>query len=560
MLVLIRHALQKLTPFIVEICQIAGTPGLSLAVLHENKEIYQFHFGYRDVAAKLPTDENTTYPIASLTKAFTSSIAGILVDEERLEWTTRLRDIIPEYKRSDTAANITITDLLNHRTGLPSYDALWLLSNNYLPLKRTEAIPILNYVPAVRPLRTDFIYNNMAYEVIGQTIEKVTDSKYAAVLKSRILEPLGLNRTVYTDAPADMENSAKAYAPLENGEPVEIPPAVQGEDAIIGPAGGIRSSVKDMLSIYKAFMEAANFEIENKGQPDPKNPFKQMHQLWRGMVGMPFSSLREYSYASGWVRAQLPAILGLDSPSPGPGGNGRVGYGLPSRLALLHQGVIPGSTAFAGLFPESSSAVIVLANSFGLADTVRIVGELLIETMFDNNITVEDYVGFARKTASSSSCYLSKIKKRLMAERTVLKPANPLEFYTGRYENSIGNFHIDIIQQDEKLRVSFMGRANDTFDLHTHQQDSFFWILSHNENARLARFPSFPKSYYILKFGCKEQGFRKRWSGERVGCLVWKHETTEPGGGEVFHRKSQKYRQIWGYAVQQFLSKHFGYL
>jgi CubicO group peptidase (beta-lactamase class C family) len=551
--------LEQLNPVIAEICQIAGTPGLSLGVLHHGEVIHQFDFGYRDVAAGLPTNENTTFPIASLTKAFTSAITGMVVEEKKLAWTTRLRDIIPEYHRDDAAADITITDLLNHRTGLPSYDALWLLSNNYLPLPRTEAVQILNYVPAVKPLRTDFIYSNMAYELIGQAIENVTNSGYAKLLKSRILEPLGLNRTFYTDAPADIDNFAKAYAPLDNGEPVEIPPAVWGKNAIIGPAGGIRSSVKDMLAVYKAFMEAANFEIENQGKPDPKNPFKQMHQLWRGMVGMPFSSLREYSYASGWVRAQLPAILGLESPSPGPGGHGRVGYGLPSRLALLHQGVIPGSTAFAGLFPESSSAVIVLTNSMALADTVRIVGELLIETLFGNNITVQDYVSFARRTADSGACYLAKIKKRLLSERTVLEPAHPLRFYTGRYENSIGNFYIDIIQQDEKLQVSFMGRANDTFDLHTYRQDSFFWMLTHNDNARLARFPSFPKSYYILKFGCKEQGFRKRWSGEKVGCLIWKHEATEPGDGEIFHRKSQNYRQIWGYAVQKCLSKHFGY-
>lgn len=107
--------------------------------------------------AQLRSDNDTIHLIASLTKAFTAAMVGMVVGVGKLNWTTQRHEVIPEFRREDAAANITVTDLLCHRTGLLSYDCLWLLSDNNMGLDRADAIPMLSYVPVAAPLRSEFI-------------------------------------------------------------------------------------------------------------------------------------------------------------------------------------------------------------------------------------------------------------------------------------------------------------------------------------------------------------------------------------------------------------------
>ncbi|KAI5820073.1 putative D-aminoacylase [Pyronema omphalodes] len=528
--------LEALGPLIVQICKIAGTPGMSLGVLHDG-EIHQAHFGFRDIASGLPPDETTTYVIGSLTKAVTAAMFGILVEDGKLDWTTQLHDILPEYTRNDKdpAINITIEDILSHRTGLPGYDSLWLGSNNNPILKRSDAVPILSYLPVAKPLRTEFIYNNMAYEVAGQVIEKVSGLKYTDFLREHIVEPLAMLDTVYTDAPVDANTASKAYSTLRDGSAHEIPLPLVGEDILMGAAGGIRSSITDLLIFYENMMHAANIEFDG-GDELPGNPFKQLRRLWKGMISIPCESIRECSYAMGWVRTELPTVMGCTGPDGMPGiCPPMIGKGLPSRLALIHQGSVAGSVAFVALFPETTTAIVVMANSVGLTDSVKLVGQLLIETTFENGIEGEEFLEYARKTAESGATYLEEVQRELKEGKNIDKPPNPLKAYVGRYYNAIGNYWIEVVVKDDALKVSFMGsEEEESFDLEPYQGDAFFWITSHDQEAKKARSTTFGKDYYILKFGCKKRSLMI--GTVDMGCVAWKHDSTVDGEGEIFRK------------------------
>jgi CubicO group peptidase (beta-lactamase class C family) len=512
---------------------------MSLGVLHQGKIIHQANFGYRDVAAQIQPDENTSYVLGSLTKAFTAAMVGMLVEENQLSWGTNLHDIFPEFQRhkNDPSSGIMISDLLSHRTGLPGCDGLWVLSNNRVALERSQAVPILSYIPTVRPLRTEFVYNNFAYEVVGQVIEKLTGMKYATFLHDRLLEPLGMTRTFYSDVSHDdgNDNIAKPYASLEDGSLFEIPPPLQGENVLMGAAGGIRSSVKDLLGLYKAFIEAANSNF-GCGHSSTANPLKQLTGLWNGMIGMPFPSLRENTYALGWVRAQLPNVGAMEGPYMGPVKNPVIGEGSTSRLALYHQGNIAGFITFAALFPETTSAIVVLSNSVGLCEGTKLVGQLLIEALFNPNVNPKDYIKLANSSAIHGASIMSDIIKQIERLRTVTELTHSLHTYTGRYHNAIHNFFIDILEEDDKLRVSFMGLGSEVFDLYPYQADSFFWKMSHNECAKRGRVTEFPMDYYILKFGCPST--KDDEEQNHMCCLWWKHDSNLAGHGEVFRKSN----------------------
>ncbi|KAI0112037.1 putative D-aminoacylase [Nemania sp. FL0031] len=545
-------SLQALGPVISQICETAGTPGLSLGVLHHGEVIHQANFGFRDVDARLPPDDHTAYVVGSLTKAITAAMVAILVDEGKLTWTTQLHDIIPTFQRAeyDSTSNITITDLLSHRTGLPSYDSFYLLSDNKIPIPRTDAVPILSYVPIAADLRTEFIYNNLAYEVLGQVIEKVSGTDFSSFLTSRILKPLQMTQTFYTVSPSDYKNVAKGYNALQNASVFPVPPPIYGDDVMMGSAGGIRSSVHDLLILYSAFIDAANSQIENRPSVIPRNPLRQLSHLFRGMVSLPLSTLREASYASGWLRVQLPAPMGFGS---GPGIDPMLGEGLPSRLGLFHEGNIAGYTTFVAVFPETSSAVVVLSNSLGLTDTTGLVGQMLIEELFGNTVNATGYTEYAKLTARQGAVIMDNIKIQLMQRRTTFKPSNPLQEYIGTYYNSINNFFIEIRERAGHLEVHFMGLEG--FALEPYQHNSFFWHMSHNEVVQRARYTAYPMEYYIIEFGHISDEGDATYNAESntINALRWKHESAVKGKGEIF-RKRGRTHELFGQGNGQEIS------
>lgn len=528
-------------PLIADICRIAGTPGLSFGVLHNGELIHQASVGLRNVDAQLPADDDTVYMIASLTKAFTAAMVGILVDDGKLDWTTQLQEVVPEFKRQDAAANITVADLLSHRTGLSPHDSLWLLSNNEILWDRAVAILTLQYVPAAAPLRTEFVYNNMGYEALGHVIEKASGSDYASFLRDRVLKPLGMNRTFYTNPSVHNPNLAVPYIALANATPFQIPQPVYGENVLMGAAGGIRTTVGDLLRLYNGLIDAAHNEIDRPAAAIRPNPLKGLKHIWRGMISLPVSTVREYSYAAGWFRAQLPATPPKVFDD-GPGANPMLGEGLPSRLGLFHGGNIPGFTSWAAIFPETSSAVVVLSNSLPLADTVRLVGQILVEELFGNTINATAYREYAKSASRRSASTMSAVKAELLQHKTVDTPIHPLEAYVGKYYNSIGSYFIEIRKTAAGgLRLLFMGSDSDGFDLEPYQHSSFFWWMPHDELARRARYTDRSKEYYIIEFdNSNDEEPPCTASMPRINSLWWKHESALQGKGERFSRRDHE--------------------
>ena len=79
-------------------------PGAAIAVVKNNRVLHMGGYGYRDVEQKLPVTENTRFPIASMTKAFTAMGAALLVDDGVLDWDQPIRDLLPEFRLADEYA------------------------------------------------------------------------------------------------------------------------------------------------------------------------------------------------------------------------------------------------------------------------------------------------------------------------------------------------------------------------------------------------------------------------------------------------------------------------
>src|ERR1700687_1243087 len=102
-------------------------PGVAIAVVKDGKVLAVRGYGVREVGKRETIEENTIFDAASLTKSFTAAAIASLVDEKKMSWDDPVRRYIPTIEFPDPylTANITMRDLLCHRTGLRATNSAW---------------------------------------------------------------------------------------------------------------------------------------------------------------------------------------------------------------------------------------------------------------------------------------------------------------------------------------------------------------------------------------------------------------------------------------------------
>ncbi|KAJ4373266.1 hypothetical protein N0V83_003560 [Neocucurbitaria cava] len=188
-------------------------PGLSIAVV-QGDEMFAKSFGQANLEGDKCT-EDTLFDLASTSKATTAAAVACLVDDEAypdVQWTTPVSKLLSEdFVLSDPeyTKNVTIEDILSHRTGLPGHD------NSYLSVRTKHADNArsitrnLRNLPLNKPLRTTYQYSNIMYTVATHLVETISGISYADFLRSKIWDPLGMQHT-YHDHP-NIPSAAKEH-------------------------------------------------------------------------------------------------------------------------------------------------------------------------------------------------------------------------------------------------------------------------------------------------------------------------------------------------------------
>ena len=164
-----------LTDTINQLMSIRGTVSVAVGVIHHSEIIPTEMFGYRNVKAKLPIDDETVFAGASLTKSVVSAGIGILIEEGKIQWDTRVKDVLTQFKTLDSTLGIltTIKDILSPRTGM-STSNYWLGSDNNVLIDMKDSVKFLNNQQLVKLIRGQFQYNNLGYEPARHIIEELT--------------------------------------------------------------------------------------------------------------------------------------------------------------------------------------------------------------------------------------------------------------------------------------------------------------------------------------------------------------------------------------------------
>src|SRR6266480_4230178 len=107
-----------------------GVPGVAVAIVRGDEVLYLKGSGFRDLNTRDPVTPDTIFPLASCTKAFTTTAMAMLVDEGKMAWDDPVRKHVDFFHLSDPTAdaNVTLRDLVTHRIGLRSHELLWYRS------------------------------------------------------------------------------------------------------------------------------------------------------------------------------------------------------------------------------------------------------------------------------------------------------------------------------------------------------------------------------------------------------------------------------------------------
>lgn len=128
---------------------------------------------------------------------------------------------------------------------------LSLGAENELLLDQKDTISVFATLEAVNLFRDSFQYNNWDYALAGEIIEYLAGESYAEFVTRKILQPLGMSRTLVNGKTGDMTNMAEAYQTLDDGSPWQIPRPHEDGKTMMAAASGIRSNVNDLLKFYK---------------------------------------------------------------------------------------------------------------------------------------------------------------------------------------------------------------------------------------------------------------------------------------------------------------------
>jgi CubicO group peptidase (beta-lactamase class C family) len=232
--------------------------GLSISVVKNKEIIYSKGFGYRDLENELPVNENTVFPIASCSKAFTASLLGILDYQGKISLKDKPSVHIPklQFYSSEMDNLITIEDLLSHKSGLGDLNGtLVLFPEKNIP----KVVEKLKYLKPEGKVKDSWLYSNMGYTLAGGIVEQVTGMSWEENIEKNIFNPLNMVNS-YTDLTSmkKANNYSLGYG-LSKGK---IKKVLYEEYHNYKSAGGVRSSAKDMANWMIAWLNNGKFNEE----------------------------------------------------------------------------------------------------------------------------------------------------------------------------------------------------------------------------------------------------------------------------------------------------------
>lgn len=422
-------------------------PGAAVAVVKDDKIIYAKGFGVKEIGKSGKIDEHTLFGIASNSKAFTATALAMLVDEGKLDWDDKVTKHLPDFKLADeyVTREITIRDLLSHRSGLPAYggDIIWW-GGDY---GRSDIVQRIRFLKPAYSFRSTYAYQNIPFIIAGQIIEKVSGKTWDEFVKTRILQPLRMNETTTSlrDFSPNVNKTTPHFRDIESKKTF---PVVWRNMDNGAAAAGINSNVLDMANWLR--LQLNEGEFEGKRLVSQKNIREiQSPQTIMRFTNPPEPKLKSNfrAYGLGWSLREY------------------AGYKM-----VWHSGWTDGQLSMTAMIPEKRVGVVVLTN----VHQQNVYAPLAYRALdIALGLSETDWNAYFLRFIKAAETEFIADERKLEADRIKnTNPSLPLKNYAGTYENELYG-KISFAEENGRLVVRLSHSPTYIGDLQHWENDKF---------------------------------------------------------------------------------------
>lgn len=238
----LQPAFARLDEFVTQHMRETGAPGMTLALANRDGLLRASTYGLADIKTGARVQPETLFQIGSISKSFVAVVLLQLRDEGKLDLNKPVTQYLPWLKINSKFEPITTHHVLSHTAGLPGVP---LLLDALLAELPTGAKP-----------GTHFLYSNTGYNILGFLVEAVDGRPFAASMRARVLEPLGMRASAPVISNETRARTAVGYQPFDEDRPFPFlgrlaeAPWIEMDMA----AGSITATPADMASYIRALL------------------------------------------------------------------------------------------------------------------------------------------------------------------------------------------------------------------------------------------------------------------------------------------------------------------
>ncbi|MBW8309525.1 MAG: serine hydrolase [Candidatus Paracaedibacteraceae bacterium] len=423
--------------------------GVAVAIVEDGKITYMNAFGWRSSLTQKPLTEETVFPIASLSKAFSALLMLKMEEDGKLSINDPVIKYLPDFKlASDEATKgMTIAKLFQHRSGLRGFAYDTLVETGW---SEQEIFAVLNQVYPTHPFDEQFDYQNIFPGLFGWIAEKITGDSLNTLFKREIFEPLGMNsaslgefgvtqsdgwfkrlgarlKSMVGNQSDQHYTNDKGYAEvIKNGNPAiyRFP-----------TSRGINANIKDMAK-WLQFWLNEGVTPHGKRLVSPERLSKMLQKLShvgapQGGRLFPKERVTDIYYGMGWYIHNYATL----------------------ERVISHMGGMTGTRSIITYVPGKKIGMVLLSNLGGMR--VNLMPEAIRSKFLDLVAGIDDNREWSAELKADLYGSLEKIKEARTTYR-IKNPvaARPLQDYVGIYENKLYG-QLEVALENAKLILKY---------------------------------------------------------------------------------------------------------
>lgn len=249
------------------IIESSEVPALVAAAVLDGKVVSHGSAGVRKKGHPTPVTKEDKFHLGSCTKSMTATLGAMLIEDGKLQWSTKVSEVFPDLSIHEDYRNVTFEQLVTNTAGVPGdiesglWSALWKREGNERAQRLQLVEGILREPPAYKP-GSDQIYSNAGFSIAGAMLETMMDEPYEDLLAERLFVPLGMINAGFrapasngkVDQPYGHTKSLLRVVPIDPDPKGDNPPA-------IAPAGAVHCSVLDFAKYAMLHLGRADESI-----------------------------------------------------------------------------------------------------------------------------------------------------------------------------------------------------------------------------------------------------------------------------------------------------------